>query len=89
MKEIDLLAGYVDYKIADGCLNWVEFKTLKQKQNIVKEFDKYILLKEHFEKMAKKLDAIESALYCMTEDISYTRSLLKDVKEEMNEVKNE
>lgn len=97
MKEIDLLAEYVDYKIADGCLDWGGFKTLKQKQEISKDFDAYIekqnqpkksSLDNLLSRLDNQIESMETSLSCIKEDVGYLDSLIKDVKNEIKEIKN-
>ena len=100
---LDLLAQYVDYRCADGCLDWDDFKSVKErqeiiddfknyiekkKQNTVKEFDKYVL-KKQFDKVIKKMESIESALDCIQEDIEYSRSLVKEARSIIKELKED
>lgn len=97
MNEVDLLAEYVDYKIADGCLDWGKFKSAKQKQEISKDFDAYIekqnqpkksSLDNLLSRLDNQIESMETSLGCIKEDVEYLDSLIKDVKNEIKEIKN-
>lgn len=95
MKEIDLLAEYVDYKIADGCLDWQDYKTYKEKQEISKDFDAYVESKSKkssldnlLSRLDNQIESMETGLSCIKEDVEYLDSLIKDVKNEIKEIKN-
>lgn len=92
MKDIDLLAEYVDYRTADGCLRWNEFKTLKQKQKIIEDFDAYVesksknSLKDLLLRFDKSLETLNLNLNEIKEDVNEIKSGIKEMKKEINEI---
>lgn len=94
MNEIDLLAGYVDYRTADGCLSWKEFKTYKQKQNIIEDFDAYIesksknSLKDLLLRFDKKLETLNLNLNELKEGVNELKEGVNEIKSEIKEIKN-
>lgn len=95
MKEIDLLAEYVDYKTANGCLDWNGFKSVKQRQEIIEDFDAYVESKSKkssldnlLSRLDNQIESMETGLSCIKEDVEYLDSLIKDVKNEIKEIKN-
>lgn len=98
MKEIDLLADYIDYKTADGCLNWNGFKSVKQRPEIEKDFDVYVeskskkssldeTLEKFFKRLDRQIESMESGLSCIEEDVDYLSGLINDIKNELGEIK--
>lgn len=97
--ELRLFADYLDYKEADGCLDWQGYKTYRQRQETIDAFNNYIekkkqpksSLDETLEKFFKRLDnqlaSMETGLSCIEEDVDYLSGLMNDVKNEIAEIK--
>lgn len=96
MNEIDVLAEYVDYRTADGCLDWNEFKTLKHRQEISKDFDAYIekqnqpkksSLEDLLLRFDKKLETLNLNLNELKEGVNELKEGVNEIKSEIKEIK--
>lgn len=97
--ELRLFADYLDYKEADGCLDWQDYKTYKERQEIIDAFNNYIekkkqpkssldeTLEKFFKRLDNQLESMETGLSCIEEDVDYMGALIKDIKNELGEIK--
>lgn len=101
--ELRLFADYLDYKEADGCLDWQGYKTYRQRQETIDAtidaFNNYIekkkqpkssldeTLEKFFKRLDRQIESMETGLSCIEEDVDYMGALIKDIKNELGEIK--